>query len=120
MITFSAYVKARDLMEMEQIPPVPPGVDPEMWANPSYRKFWMAQNQPQQQVPQQQQAVAQQPRKAARALGTVLPDPATLGPNHHLVARNLQIAMSPAGTMTYPFYWSQKENRAKNNPYYKG
>src|SRR3974390_2892835 len=56
MKTFWQY-----LSEMDQ---PPPGVDPEMWSNPSYRKFWTAQNQqPQQQaapqgwhaVPKQQQ-----------------------------------------------------------------
>lgn len=33
----------------------PPGVDPTMWANPSYRKFWQAQNQQQPQQTAQQQ-----------------------------------------------------------------
>lgn len=109
-------------METEQVPPVPPGVDPEMWANPSYRRFWMAQNQAQQPAATQQVAAPVQPvRRAAKALGTaVLPDPSTLSRTHNLVADNLQLAMSPAGMKTYPFYWSKKENRAVRNPYYTG
>ncbi len=52
MKRFKDYVNLREAGE------VPPGVDPQMWANPSYQKFWLAQN------PQQQQ----QPAPAAKAL----------------------------------------------------
>ena len=122
MYKFTQFVEAREIVEVEDLP-VPPGVDPAMWANPSYRRFWLAQNQPQTQVqtpvvPQQTPIMPQ--KRVGKALGGALPDPATLGSNHHLVARNLSLAMSPAGAMNYPFYWSDKERRAKPNPYYKG
>lgn len=90
---------------------VPAGVDPEMWANPSYQKFWLAQNQPQQ--PQQQ--MKQTPLKPAPQL-----NPATLSQNNHQVAPNIQIAMSAAGRMTYPFYWSERDKKVKPNGSYIG
>lgn len=107
--------------------PIPPGVDPEMWAaaSPRMREILKAQaaNQPYQapqgisQQPVTYQAASQPVHRAAKA---ITPDPSTLSRTHNLVADNLQLAMSPAGMKTYPFYWSRKENRAVRNPYYTG
>lgn len=58
MRSFKAFVRSRELREEAE---VPPGVDPAMWANPSYQKFWLAQNP---NYGQQQQA----PAPVAKAL----------------------------------------------------
>lgn len=68
MYLFKEYL-ARRLFEAQL--PVPPGVDPEMWANPSYQRFWLMQNPnyaAQFQQPQQPSA----PKPVARAIGSGL------------------------------------------------
>jgi len=66
MMTFWEYLK---LCETEI--PLPPGVDPEMWANPTFQKSWLIQHPEylQSQQPVQQQPVQQPMNKfAARVL----------------------------------------------------
>lgn len=48
MLSFKDFVEA----EMATSEPAPQGVDPAMWANPSYQRFWKAQNQQQKVAPQ--------------------------------------------------------------------
>lgn len=71
MLSFKKFVEAEMVSE-----PVPPGVDPEMWSNPSYQKFWKAQNQQQNVAPKigQQQVPQTKPyqqQKAYQDMGTI-------------------------------------------------
>lgn len=73
MLSFKNFVNEAETMIGD---PVPPGVDPAMWANPSYQKFWKAQNQQQnaapkmgQQAPVQQQKPVQQ--RAYQDIGSI-------------------------------------------------
>ncbi len=67
MYLFKEYL-ARRLFEASL--PVPPGVDPEMWANASYQRFWLAQNP--NYAAQFQQQATNAPAPVARALGSGL------------------------------------------------
>jgi hypothetical protein len=69
MYLFKEYL-ARRLFEASL--PVPPGVDPEMWANASYQRFWLAQNPNYAAQFQQAQQPAAAPPPVARSLGSGL------------------------------------------------
>lgn len=71
MYLFKEYL-ARRLFESSL--PAPPGVDPEMWANPSYQKFWLATPSGREYAAKFQQApqTPVAPAPVARALGSGL------------------------------------------------
>jgi hypothetical protein len=87
MYLFKEYL-ARRLFEASL--PVPPGVDPEMWANASYQRFWLAQNPNYAAQFQQAQQPAAAPPPVARHLG--------IGSGLRSVANN-PLAPAPAPEM---------------------
>jgi hypothetical protein len=69
MYLFKEYL-ARRLFEASL--PVPPGVDPEMWANASYQKFWLNTPAGREYAAKFQQQANNAPPPVARALGSGL------------------------------------------------
>lgn len=116
--------------------PIPTGVDPDMWASPSYQKFWLATPEGRewlaQQTPQPAQAASPPTRMigqrfggqkaVARALPPMqqrsfvaqLPDPSTLSRTDSRVANDISLAMKFPNV--YPYYWSEKDEKIKWTP----
>jgi len=114
----------KNFMNEEEMPqePVPQGADANMWNDPDggkrYRYFWKMANK-QQAAPNLAQtnvtspAQQQKPmQRTGHAIGS-LP-----GRYDNNVANSISIAMSPAGRATYKYYWSEKEQKVKPNPYH--
>lgn len=101
-------------------------VDAELWANPRYRQLWKSQNAQQGTAPNLSQTTAPSPAMQQKAMprtgiGRPIGSLARQIPGRYdsNVANSVSIAMSPAGRATYKYYWSEKEQKVKPNPYHQ-
>lgn len=96
-----------------------------MWNDPhgwkSYRRFFKAGNAPNLSQTAAPSPVTQQKPMSRTGIGRPIGSLTRQTPGRYdsNVANSVSIAMSPAGRATYKYYWSEKEQKVKPNPYHQ-